>query len=146
MWHRKAAACKMCNVYRQMCLLFMLLGAALGATPFAKEYRSAGLFKGNTLMDMELDAATTLDIAVDKLTDSSSSNNGGAMISNSEDLLAFKAESSVVVPGVQQNAGEFNRRDSFMTFFQFVVFPLTLLVIIVSSSFWVIFFETCRKQ
>jgi len=87
----------------------MLLGAALGATPFAKEYRSAGLFKGNTLMDMELDAATTLDIGVDKLTD------GGAKISNSEDLLAFKAESSVVVPGVQQqNAGEFNRRDSFM--------------------------------
>lgn len=80
----------------------MLLGAALGATPFAKEYRSAGLFKGNTLMDMELDAATTLDIGVDKLTDG----NGAALVSDSEDMLAFKAESSVVVPGVQQSAGE----------------------------------------
>ncbi|KAL7729874.1 hypothetical protein ACLKA6_014724 [Drosophila palustris] len=103
MWHSKAAECEMCNVYRQMCLLFMLLGAALGATPFAKEYRSAGLFKGNTLMDMELDAATTLDIGVDKLT----GGNGAALVSDSdsEDMLAFKAESSVVVPGVQQNAG-----------------------------------------
>ncbi|XP_062123966.1 uncharacterized protein LOC133837284 [Drosophila sulfurigaster albostrigata] len=99
MWHRKATAeCEMCHVYRQMCLLFMLLGAALGATPFAKEYRSAGLFKGNTLMDVELDAATTLDIGVDKLA-------ADLNLDTDDAALAFKVESSVVLPGAQINTG-----------------------------------------
>lgn len=109
MWTRKAAECEMCRyVCWQMCvlLLFMLLGAALGATPFAKEYRSAGLFKGNTLIDMELDAATTLDMGAEKLS-SSSGVVGEASNSGADNILGFKAESSVVLPGVQLNAGEF---------------------------------------
>ncbi|EDW59133.2 uncharacterized protein T48 [Drosophila virilis] len=107
MWTRKAAECEMCrHVCWQMCvlLLFMLLGAALGATPFAKEYRSAGLFKGNTLIDMELDAATTLDMGAEKLS-SSSGVVAEASNSGADNILGFKAESSVVLPGVQLNAG-----------------------------------------
>ncbi|KAH8407042.1 hypothetical protein KR222_004778, partial [Zaprionus bogoriensis] len=77
----------------------MLLGAALGASPFAKEYRSAGLFKGNTLIDMELDGATTLDMGMGVQLSDALAN------SNADDMLALKAESSVVVPGVQLNTG-----------------------------------------
>lgn len=99
MWHRKAAECEMCHVYREISVLFMLLvGTTLGAaSPFAKEYRSAGA--ALSLMDMELDSATTLDMAGVEMSDS---------IANlqSDDMLPLKAESSVVVPGVQLNTGE----------------------------------------
>lgn len=112
MWHRKAAECEMCRVCRLLGLLFMLLGAALGATPFAKEYRSAGLFKGNTLIDMELDAVTTLDMGAEKL--EKASGGAGAIgeeeaanSDNMDNMMGFKAESSVVLPGVQLNSGEF---------------------------------------
>lgn len=99
MWHRKAAECEMCHVYREIGVLFVLLlvGTTLGAArPFAKEYRSAGAL---SLMDMELDSATTLDMAGVEMSDS---------IANlqSDDMLPLKAESSVVVPGVQLNTGE----------------------------------------
>lgn len=98
MWHRKAAECEMCHVSREIGVLFVLLvGTTLGAArPFAKEYRSAGAL---SLMDMELDSATTLDMAGVEMSDS---------IANlqSDDILPLKAESSVVVPGVQLNTGE----------------------------------------
>ncbi|EDW14755.2 uncharacterized protein LOC6573204 [Drosophila mojavensis] len=110
MWHRKAAECEMCRVCRLLCLLLMLLGAALGATPFAKEYRSAGLFKGNTLIDMELDAVTTLDMGAEKLEKASGGGGGGgeedaANSDNVDNMMGFKAESSVILPGVQLNSG-----------------------------------------
>lgn len=110
MWPKKAAECEMCHVYKEICVLFMLLGATLGASPFAKEYRSAGHFKGgNRLMDMELDAATTtLDLGVE-MSDS---------IANlqSDDMLPLKAESSVVVPGVQLNTGELKLYNNFVNY------------------------------
>lgn len=94
----------MCHVYREICVLLMLLGATLGASPFSKEYRSAGHFKGaNRLMDIELDAATTtLDMGVE-MSDSNANQ-------QSDEMLALKAESSVVVPGVQINTGELRLR------------------------------------
>ncbi|XP_030376187.1 uncharacterized protein LOC115625308 [Scaptodrosophila lebanonensis] len=88
----------MMDFHRQLWLLLVLSYEALGATPFAKEYRSAGLFTGNTLMD--LDASTTLDMSVEKPT--ISSNGGAADLGNS---VGFKSESSVVLPGVQLNSG-----------------------------------------
>ncbi|TDG48158.1 hypothetical protein AWZ03_005333 [Drosophila navojoa] len=100
----------MCRVCRLLCLLLMLLGAALGATPFAKEYRSAGLFKGNTLIDMELDAVTTLDMGAEKLEKASGGGGGGAEAEEAvnsdhmDNMMGFKAESSVVLPGVQLNS------------------------------------------
>ncbi|EDV90660.1 uncharacterized protein LOC6569575 [Drosophila grimshawi] len=94
----------LCNICRQIGILSMLLGAALGATPFAKEYRSAGLFKGNTLIDMELDAATTLDMGAEKLS-TGSIGVAAAANSDADDMLGFKAESSVILPGVQLNSG-----------------------------------------
>ncbi|XP_017131255.1 uncharacterized protein LOC108148642 [Drosophila elegans] len=76
-----------------MSWLFLVLsmGAAQAATPFAKEYRSAGLFNGNTLVD--LDGSTTLDMGLEKPTSSSDLNGG------------FKSESSVILPGMLQNSG-----------------------------------------
>uniref|UniRef100_A0A6P4FT37 Uncharacterized protein LOC108050899 n=1 Tax=Drosophila rhopaloa TaxID=1041015 RepID=A0A6P4FT37_DRORH len=72
-------------------VLVLFLGEAQAATPFAKEYRSAGLFNGNTLVD--LDGSTTLDMGLEKPTSSSGLNGG------------FKSESSVVLPGMLQNSG-----------------------------------------
>ncbi|KAH8295314.1 hypothetical protein KR018_009947 [Drosophila ironensis] len=72
-------------------ILAISSGAAQAATPFAKEYRNAGLFKGNTLVD--LDGSTTLDMGMEKPTSSSGLNAG------------FKSESSVVLPGMQLNSG-----------------------------------------
>ncbi|KAH8250073.1 hypothetical protein KR026_004675, partial [Drosophila bipectinata] len=63
---------------------------AQAATPYAKEYRSAGVFKGNTLVDLE--GSTTLDMGGEKPT--SSSQNAG-----------FKSESSVILPGMHVNTG-----------------------------------------
>ncbi|XP_068156400.1 uncharacterized protein T48 [Drosophila tropicalis] len=100
MWPRKSAQSEMCN-YSLM--VFMFLGAAQGATPFAKEYRSAGLFKGNTLVD--LDALTTLDMDAEKLTSPSTSSSSGNDNGFGDNSMAFKSESSVVLPGVQINAG-----------------------------------------
>ncbi|KAH8294007.1 hypothetical protein KR054_007275, partial [Drosophila jambulina] len=76
-------------------LVLVLFCRAIGtraATPFAKEYRSAGLFKGNTLVD--LDGSTTLDVGAEKPTSSSGLSGGG-----------FKSESSVVLPGMHLNSG-----------------------------------------
>nr|CAA55003.1 T48 [Drosophila melanogaster] len=70
----------------------LIVGAAQAATPFAKEYRNAGLYNGNTLVD--LDGSTTLDMGQEKPTSSSSGLSGG-----------FKSESSVVLPGMLQNSG-----------------------------------------
>lgn len=72
----------------------LIVGAAQAATPFAKEYRNAGLYNGNTLVD--LDGSTTLDMGQEKPTSSSSGLSGG-----------FKSESSVVLPGMLQNSGGF---------------------------------------
>ncbi|XP_017052605.1 uncharacterized protein LOC108095833 [Drosophila ficusphila] len=72
-------------------VLVITLGAAQAATPFAKEYRSAGLYNGNTLVD--LDGSTTLDLGLEKPTSSSGLSGG------------FKSESSVVLPGMHQNSG-----------------------------------------
>ncbi|XP_039496172.1 uncharacterized protein LOC120454702 [Drosophila santomea] len=71
--------------------IVLCVGAAQAATPFAKEYRDAGLFNGNTLVD--LDGSTTLDMGLEKPTSSSGLNGG------------FKSESSVVLPGMLQNSG-----------------------------------------
>lgn len=76
-------------------LVLVLFWGPIGtraATPFAKEYRSAGLFKGNTLVD--LDGSTTLDVGAEKPTSSSGLSGG------------FKSESSVVLPGMHLNSGK----------------------------------------
>ncbi|ALC46777.1 T48 [Drosophila busckii] len=91
--------------HKQLWLLPMLLGAAMGATLIAKEYRNAGLFKANTLMDMELDASTTLDMGAEKPTSSSGRASISKLNVDMDEILAFKSESSVVLPGVQLNAG-----------------------------------------
>ncbi|EDV43572.1 uncharacterized protein Dana_GF16462 [Drosophila ananassae] len=69
-------------------LLAISSRAAQSATPYAKEYRSAGVFKGNTLVDLE--GSTTLDMGAEKPTSSSA---------------GFKSESSVILPGMQLNTG-----------------------------------------
>ncbi|KAH8326111.1 hypothetical protein KR067_001947, partial [Drosophila pandora] len=69
-------------------LLAISSRAAQAATPYAKEYRSAGVFKGNTLVDLE--GSTTLDMGAEKPTSSSA---------------GFKSESSVILPGMQLNSG-----------------------------------------
>ncbi|XP_017082916.1 LOW QUALITY PROTEIN: uncharacterized protein LOC108115833 [Drosophila eugracilis] len=72
-------------------VLVLSSAAAQAATPFAKEYRSVGLFNSNTLVD--LDGSTTLDMGLEKPTSSSGLNGG------------FKAESSVVLPEMHHNSG-----------------------------------------
>ncbi|SPP81111.1 uncharacterized protein LOC117582996 [Drosophila guanche] len=90
MWPREVAQSEiMCRI---VWLALMVSGAAQAATPFAKEYRSAGLFKGNTLVD--LDGSTTLDMAMEKPTSSSGLQTAG-----------FKAESSVILPGIHLSSG-----------------------------------------
>lgn len=72
-------------------LLAIAPRAAQAATPYAKEYRSGGVFKGNTLIDLE--GSTTLDMGAEKPTSSSGQSAG------------FKSESSVILPGMQLNTG-----------------------------------------